>query len=142
MDNITRIHDPKELHRIVERIHDCWFDVEDVVLDKETSTLSIRYEKESQHGTVEKRIFFLIRKERIPIYECFLKIGNVKKYDIRDKQQVGKYDFNDIRYNPELKRITIRTGVPIGLEIDIDRLEVLVEETEKIVDERCSISIF
>ena len=141
MSRIIKIRDPSDLIKAVDIIHDCWFDKEDVSFNEESSILSIKFEKENleKKEVVRKILFF--KKNRIPTIECYLNIHHVKSYDILDTENVGKYDFNELKYNPSFGKIVITTGIPLGFEITVDKFEVSIEETDKIIEEKISLSV-
>ena len=53
---------------------------------------------------------------------------NVVTYTIKDPKKVGIYDFNELIYDPERKRLSITTGVPIEIEVTVSRFELDIEE--------------
>ena len=142
MNIIKKIAKVNELPHITDLIHDCWFDVDEIVFDHQTSVLSIRFEKELPESIQTLRKILFIKKKTIPIAEYFLKIHHVQDYKIDDQNQIGKYDFNKLEYMQEKQIIIINTGVPIGIEIKVGSFEVSVEKSGKILKERKFLSIF
>lgn len=136
------IKDPRRIPAVLDLIHDCWFDVDDILYDPATLTLSIRFGREMpERSRVVERGLLLSRKE-VPVAECFLKIHHVADYSVRDTERVGAYDFNEIEYDPGLKRIRITTGVPIDIEVRVNKFEIEVEETNNIIEVKTKTSIF
>ena len=132
----------RRIPAILDIIHDCWFDVDDIVHDPEALTLSIRFGREMfERSRVVERRYLLSRKE-VPVAECFLKIHHVTDYSVRDTERVGLYDFNEIEYDPNLKRLRITTGIPIDIQMTLDKFEVEVEETDNIIEVKTETSIF
>ena len=97
---VISIKDPGEIPAVVEVIHDCWFDADDISLDPATSTLSIKFNRElyERSEVVGRRLF--LKKVEVPLVECLLKIRHVKSYRVNDTERVGTYNFNDIEYDP------------------------------------------
>lgn len=142
MGKVIRIEDPKELPTIVDFVHDCWFDRDSILLDPLTSVLSIKFvRKATERGSIVGKVLFF-KKVRVPTVECFIRIRHAKDCVIKDNEQVGRYDFNEILYRKDAKCIRITTGVPIEIEVNIDKFDVSVEETDTIVEEKTSISLF
>ncbi len=142
MDIIKKITKPNELTHIIDLIHDCWFDIDEIVFDQQASVLSIQFERDlpEKIQTLWKILF--LKKKTIPIAEYFLKIHHVQDYTIDDQNQIGKYDFNKLEYIENEQTIIIDTGVPIGIEIKVSSFEVSVEKSGKILKEREFLSIF
>jgi hypothetical protein len=128
MTNRLRITNPRELHRVVDLIHDVWLDAEAIFFDSDKSTLNIRYflNKESSSG--------FMGRARFPAYECFLRISRVQSYTVQDEQKVRFYDINTIRYDPESKSLKLQTGVPIQIQAVVEDFDLTVEETDVIVN--------
>ena len=137
----TVIKDPQQIPKILNVIHDCWFNKDDIVYDSKSSILSIKFKREIIDKKQTLKRFWFLKKVRIPSVECFLKIHHAESYSVKDIAQVGSYDFNEIKYDLGQKTLTISTGVPIHIEIKVRQFEVSVEETEKVVGERTTISI-
>lgn len=141
-DKKISIQDPRQIPVILDLIHDCWFDVDDIICDRETSILSIKFKREMGDRRRVLKNFWLVKKLEVPLIECFLKFYHVKSYRIRDTEHVGIYDFNELKYDHHLKRIDIITGVPIDIKIYVEMFEISVEETDKVVDVKTVTSIF
>jgi hypothetical protein len=142
MSDRTTIKDPGQIPVILDVIHDCWFDVDDLLFNPETSILSIKFRREiwDQRRLLKK--IWLWKKVEIPIFECFLKFHHVKSYTVNDTERVGMYDFNELEYDPKSQRISITTGVPIDVEIMVENFEICVEVTDTITELKTSTSIF
>jgi hypothetical protein len=133
---VVTINDPAQIPTVLDYIHDCWFDVEEIVFQRDTSVFSIRFKREMSDMSriVEKGL--LSKKLCVPLVECFLKIHHASNYRVNDTEHVGLYDFNELEYDPNLRRINITTGVPIEIRVGVERFEVSVEITDKVVDEK------
>lgn len=132
---------PDEITKIVDVIHDCWFDIDTICYDKNSSELSIKFEKEIPEKRTSCGRKFFFKRSLVPIVESFLKIFFVKKYELKDDEQVGMYDFNTIEYNKEKKIIRIVTGIPLGFYVDIDKFKIAVVITDKVIKSKQSFSI-
>lgn len=136
------IKNPEQISDIVNIIHDCWFDVDDIVYDPEASVLSLKFKREMPRRSRVLKEGLLTKRLEVPIVECFLRIHHVKSYRIKDTEHVGLYNFNELEYDPNLKHINITTGVPIDIIISVERFEVSVEETDKVIETKIVTSIF
>jgi hypothetical protein len=94
-----------ELDRLLDEIHDQWFDVDHVVFDKYHHKVTLPF---TSLGLV-------------------LTINHATSLRIADSEGVGRYDLNELRYDSVRKVVQIRTGVPLDLEIGVDHLLVRLE---------------
>jgi hypothetical protein len=140
--NRLTINDPRQIPALVDLIHDCWFDAADIVFDEEDRIVSIKFTREAMDKSrlLSKSLF--LKKWEIPSIECFLKIYHVNVCSIKDTTQVGHYNFIDLDYDPQLKRLTINTGVPININLTVNSFEVAIEETNKVIETRVLSSLF
>ena len=142
MSKLIHIAEPAEIASILDIIHDCWFDKDDIVYNPEKLILSFKFLLESpEHKKQISKVGF-VKKMSIPYLECFLQILHVKTYHITDKENVGKYDFNELKYDADQNKICITTGIPLDIEVFVDSFEVQVEITDKIIKEKASLSLF
>jgi hypothetical protein len=125
------IKQPNQIPIIRDLIHDAWFDVSNIEFDSNTSVLSIEFERKlrDESTVVEKN--WMMKKIEVPLVQCFLNILHVESYKINDTERVGFYDFSTLEYNSDLRRLSIITGTPIGIEIKVRDFEVSVVETAK-----------
>jgi len=141
MARIIRIIDPKNIATILDVIHDCWFDRDEITFDAEQRILSVRFIKEvGPVRIVDKKLF--LKRVRVPMIECFLRIYSVKEYKVTDTEKVGKYDFNEIKYDPYLNLIRITTGIPLDITLQVVQFDVAVEETDNIIEEKEKLTIW
>jgi hypothetical protein len=134
MPKRTVVKDPSDLPRIVDIIHDCWFDLGRIQFDAGDSALTIPFRRERSHEGSRLRWSDFFSRARGRGFECFLRIGQVDSYSVVDTQKVRIYDFNELTYDPETKRIRITTGVPLEMSVTVKDLDVSVEETDKVVE--------
>ena len=125
------INDPNQIPIICDVIHDSWFDVSNIKFDSNTSVLSIEFARKllDKSAVVEKKWF--VEKTEVPLVQCFLNIHHVASYKIDDSERVGCYDFTTLEYNSDLRCISIITGTPISIEIQVKDFEVSVVETSE-----------
>lgn len=107
---------PQEIPRILDEVHDKWFDLERVKLAPGEDALRIPISSSQQHLTT------LNVKE-------FLLVGDVVRVDIQDTEHVGCYDIADIKFDPAARRIDILCGIPLRLSIFVNSLTIKYART-------------
>lgn len=138
----TTIKDPDQIPAVLDVIHDCWFNIDDILFNPETSVLSIKFKREMTNRSRVIKKLWVLKKIEMPLVECFLKFHHVKSYTIKDTEQVGFYNFTDLEYEPETRLLSIITGVPINIEIVVENFEICVEVTDTITEMKTTTSIF
>jgi hypothetical protein len=129
MAKFLRITDPRDLDTVHDIIHDCYFDVADIVFDSPAGLLSFKFRKLITRGRHGWKDFFFTSRT-LPAVECFLRFSDVELYQIDDTEKVGSYDFNVLKYDPREKCISVLTGIPIKIKIRVKRFDVSVEVTD------------
>lgn len=144
MDNNTIIQTytkADEAIEIVDKIHDCRFELDEIKYDQYKKILSIQFEMEIyDNATIEKKFLFF-KKIITPVNKCFLKINHVKQYEIRDNAQIGRYDFNEVKIDEFRGTVLITSGFPLEIEIDVEKVNIDLEITDEVVDKKISIGI-
>lgn len=135
MTRLTVITSAEDVSSVVDVIHDCWFEKDDITYDLSTRLLRIKFRKQclSAMRTESGGLFY--RRSRVPLLECWLKIQHVKEYSVDDRAQVGRYDFDQLSYEAATKTVRITAGVPITIKALVDRFEVSVEQTDTVSGE-------
>lgn len=85
----VRATEHSKLDAINRKIHDRWFNIENVELDASRSILSVLF-SESRSASKEPSGASAI--------SSYLEIGNVERYTLRETEGVGRYDFNEVRF--------------------------------------------
>ena len=129
----VRINDGSQLKRVNEVIHDYWFDLDEVVFDKETSTLQIRFTRPRLEPSPKRSGLALLHKVDVPYVEAFLRIHHVLRWTAEDSERIGSYDFNELLFDEARKRIRVSTGVPLVLFADVEEFELSVLVTDTVV---------
>lgn len=103
-----------QLPQLLDLVHDHWFNVERIALDKQQKTVSIHLErkKASLAKGSETGIRLLIR--------------NAESLTITDTERVRDYDLNDIKYDSESRSLIITGGIPIRIQIEVTSLHIEV----------------
>lgn len=145
MAGLIEISRPENLPSIVDIIHDCRFDKDEIVFDSDTSVLEIKFFRETWEKRKIINNFFIVKKVQVPITLWILKISHVERYQIREGNQEGPGSedyFNDMDYNGQNKELLLSTIVGEGILIKVKELEVSVEETEMIIGKKTSFAVF
>jgi hypothetical protein len=133
-----------DITAIVQIIHDCRFDFNEIQFDTKVSNLSIPFYKEVQaRRTTEKRFWFFY-ENRISVTKHILRINDVDKFEIREGTQKGPGSedyFNTIAYDAEQKLLWIRTVISKGIAVRVKSLNLSVENTHEVVTERTKLSL-
>lgn len=142
MPRRTVIQDPKDLPAIVDLIHDCWFDIADVVFHPRQSLLSIRYKRPVREKAQVLRRFLLWKWIAVPLVECFLEINHVIESRVEDQQGIRLYDFNTISYDSSSNTIRVDTGIPTTITMQVTQFEISIEETDNVVEIETKRAVF
>lgn len=130
----TSITESIGIPEILDLIHDCWFDVDEIEFDRGMAEIVIPFRRRlREHARVVRGIWPFRRRE-IPIVRAYLRIHHVEDYHLSDTNRVGMYDFNDLEYHERSGRLRITTGIPMDLEVKVRSLQLSVEITDNVVD--------
>ncbi len=101
-----------QLPELLNLVHDHWFNVERITLDKQQNTVSIYLERKKASLSKDSNtgIGLLIR--------------NAESLTITDTERVRDYDLNDIKYDSESRSLIITGGIPIRIQIEVTSLHI------------------
>ena len=145
MMQTINISDSKKLLSIIDVIHDCRFDKEKISFDHEASVLKIDFYREAWEQRKIIRNFWIFKKVRVPVKLCILKILHVESYQIQEGSQTGPGSddfFNILTYDKDRKQIWISAVISKGIIIRVKELELSLEETETVTEEKTCYTIF
>ncbi|HZT22345.1 MAG TPA: hypothetical protein VFB55_05505 [Verrucomicrobiae bacterium] len=97
---------------LLNLVHDRWFDVERVVLDREHKVVALHLE--TKKADLAKGSKTGIR----------LLIKNAESLTINDTEKVRDYDLNEIKFDATSGRVIITGGIRITVEIKVSSLEL------------------
>lgn len=92
---------------LINYIHDKWFWKKDIFFNERLKTFCVKFEEKKG--------------------ESLLRIFHVNNVEIIDDADIGKYDFNEISYDPIGQRISITSGFPFRINLMVNNFEVEVE---------------
>lgn len=101
-----------QLGDLLNLVHDRWFNVERVVLDKGHKAVAIHLE--AKKADLAKGSKAGIR----------LLVKNAESLNINDTEKVRDYDLNEIKFDAASSRVIITGGIPITIEIKVSSLHV------------------
>jgi len=101
-----------QLKNLLNLVHDCWFNAERIVLDKERKTVAIRLEKKKAN---------LAKGSKDGIS---LLIKNAEALTVNDSEQVRDYDLNEIKFDAGSGCLTITGGIPVTIEVKVTALNI------------------
>ena len=124
-------NNPEDLQVIIDVIHDSWFDVDDISYDKLERRVSFSFEKkERSPASKESSKLFFLKPYIDSITPAKLVFNNVEDFTVIDTEEVGSYDFDKVLWDEAKKKLTIETGVPISINMNVSNLDVRVEFAE------------
>jgi len=123
-----------EINQINDFIHDCWFDINRINTDD--NSFKLYFTKYLETIKKLQKNGFLLKQFEIPEVECVLEIHEVKSYEIIDTEKVQIYDFNKLIFDQETNMITILTGIPLLIKIEVLSLKISVRTTDKVISNK------
>lgn len=120
MKVVGRSQAAETLSVIADLIHDRWFDIAGVVLDEATRTLRIPFDPIARALASSAQL--------APERSQVLEIRRARALQVDDTERVGRYDFDALEWNRETHTVTVRTGVPVTIRVEVDELDVAVLE--------------
>jgi len=101
-----------QLRDLLNLVHDRWFNVEQIVSDKEQKTVAVHLERKKANLTSGS-------KDGIRLL-----IKNVEALTIHDTEKVRDYDVNEVKFDALNGRVVITGGIPITIEIKVTALHI------------------
>ena len=97
---------------LLNLVHDRWFNVEQVVSDKEQKTVALHLERKKANltGGSKDGIRLLIK--------------NVEALTINDTEKVRDYDVNEVKFDAASGCLIITGGIPITIEVKVTALHI------------------
>jgi len=129
--NRVIISDFKDIGKVLNIIHDQYFEKEDIKFNAKSQTLEIKFERLMYEKAKIVKNLLLIRKYQCPVVEFILKINFVETYQVKARESFGM--FNTIRYDAEKKLIVIVSDIPITIKIRVTKFHIEVVDTGKIL---------
>lgn len=132
---ILEVADPARIDAVGPYIHDCWFDLADLERTSGGSVLSIPYARRGSQAEPARR-FWRPRRSKAPLYRWWLRFDAVRDVHLVDTEEIGSYDFNKLVYDSAASRIRVLTNIPLQLDIEVEKVRVIVECSGLVVSAR------
>lgn len=111
--NATQIDD------LLDLVHDYWFNIEKVSLDRESKSVTIQTEP------------YRRALEQSSASGITVTVKNVDGLIIKDTEHVRDYDINEITFDQATRTIMIMGGIPIEIILRVSALEIQTSPTNK-----------
>ena len=102
------------LRELVNLVHDYWFNVEKVILDRATGVVSFPVEPKRSDLLSGSSNGFI------------LEVRNVRELTIMDTEKVGYYDIDQLTFDSNSSAIILTGGIPIEIIFRISVVEILL----------------
>jgi len=113
----VRADSQEALEQIDDVLHDRWFDVDDVRFDEAGRFVQVPFRGQPK-GT----------RRASDAKALMLEIRHVEQNVLKDTERIRFYDFNRLVFSRDSSTLRIETGIPLGLEMRVARLDVRVFE--------------
>ena len=120
MENI-RIKDMEEIERILECVHDQFFDMDEIKYDKLSGTVSIQIPAYTRESKVVKRILFINIWESTN-FQSVLVFHNVTDLEISDRAEIGEADINIIVQENDW--LIVKCGIPVEIKMRVESVDI------------------
>ena len=126
-----QISDPKQIGKILDFVHDQYFEKDNIRFEPISSVLEISFEKDKRdEKQLVSRKLLIIKGWRYPAALCVLRIRHVESFHVNAKEVFGL--FNEIKYHDKDNTIVITSDIPITITIKVKDFGMEVEETGEI----------
>lgn len=121
----------EELDKIVDLIHDEWFDLDDVRFDEEAGVMEIPFRRiwHDRPGRVLKNRL-IYRVEEVDVLRCLLRFANVIRYEIHGQGQVGPHSFNCLKHDEIHGLLILCVDPGCELTVEVDEIHAEYREIE------------
>jgi hypothetical protein len=97
---------------LLDLVHDYWFNVEKVTLDRRSKSVTFQVEP------------FRDALEQGSPSGITVTVKHVDDLNIKDTERVRDYDINEITFDPTTRSIMITGGIPIEIILRVSALEI------------------
>jgi hypothetical protein len=118
-----------ELKVITQFVHDCAFNIDDIVHDTQSATVKIPFRRVLDRPTTVRSILGRLGLVDYPEAEYILTVGKVKSFVAHDTQGVGRFEFESLKYDPDEHRLHVATDIPSRIVAGVEELMLGVDKT-------------
>jgi hypothetical protein len=128
----------KNINRI---IHDEYFELRDIIYNKNDKSVTIPYRRIFHEGP-RKSIFNLLifKLQEVDVIRSLLTIRNVTKFITKDIARIGTYSFNNIIVKDG--KLTITCNEPLEISMDISKIDIYSKDINIVGKARISCFLF
>ena len=83
-----------------------------------------------------------LKEFEVPYVASSLIASHVLDHELEDRQGIDCYDFAEIRFEAEQKRVVVATNIPTGVRAAVSQLGISLEVTDRVVSTRRFKSFF
>lgn len=131
---IIKVSDIEDIVEIVDYVHDRWFDLPDILFDKNNGILSIPLTVRDMKVLDLRRRFLFIYTWYSQIVEAKLIIRNVVNYELKDEAQIGQAEINVI--TKEGQNIVIDCSPFAMIEAKVSDVDVELILSDNVVEKK------
>lgn len=121
-----RVQDPRALELVSGLIHDQYFEADAIEFDEPGHRVTIPFEYELHWGerVIRRRGRRTLTEK--PLFRGVLDFREVLTLRVTDNSQVGTYDFNQLKFDPDNHLLTVETNIPIDIVLRVEAIDVSV----------------
>ena len=137
-----QIFTENEIDKLIALIHDQEFDVGKIKFNKQSKLLIIEFKNRWWDKAKIITNFLFFKKKAIPISNAVLLIYNVTRYEVKDSERIGIYEFNTVNYAQNSKEINIIAEPNLSMKIFVDSFLIELEVDKAVIDNETHYSFF
>lgn len=145
MQSLVQISNIKDISPVLDLIHDCKFEKDQIRLDSKTSTLEIDFYCEVWEKRKAISKFLFIKKVLVPVMKYTLVISHAEDYQIVGDSDEGPGDddfFNIITFDVEQNKMWISTIIAKGISVKVRDFDISIVDTDEVTEEKTRLAIF
>lgn len=121
----TCIQDQASLASAADALHDAIFDLEDVFFDEVSGIFRLTVSREVPELSRRDRVLFLLHRVTTARVRSVLEFTSVKRaaVETKDRHVAGEYCLEHASYDTRGKWVEFRIMGPLGIRLQVDRLE-------------------
>lgn len=117
------------LHQIGDRLHDEYFDVDEICYNEKAGVLEIPFRRIFHSGPSRvlknRRLYRVVE---VDVLRCSLRFWSVAHYALHDREGIGSYSFNCFLYDEHQGLITFLGAPDFDLLISVDGIHAEYRE--------------
>jgi len=135
---LIRVSNKTELNKILDFVHDRFFDLSNITFDKTEGVVTIPLTVILDEK-VEQKKTFMMKRWKYPVVASNLIIKNVISIDVDDKDQIDQGCINDFTCTDS--EIVINNSVPVIIRMCVSSFEMILEITDHVQEMKAGFSL-